>query len=128
MLVMDEDLCEVLGFTKRQAIFGETLPVYFTGTFSSDIDRGMTSLFVYSDAVERRRVGDVMAPLLRTVPLAKETDRYTTVSHQFAVVQYVPASMSDSENINVRVCRDNGDTVVFSGGKVIVDLHFRRLR
>ena len=119
-LIMTKDLSEILGLPPRTAIVGAE-----TESSTPDINRGMTSLFVYSDVVSERPVGDVMVPLLRVVPLSDVRNETTYV--EFKQVHYLPVANHSSEIVSVTVARDNGDIMKFYGGKVIVNLHFRRV-
>jgi hypothetical protein len=119
-LAVSKDLSEILGFPARTAIFGPTA----LGS-TPDINRGMTSLYVYSDVVSDRLVGDALAPLLRVVPISNA--RNDTSHVEFSSVHYLPVADHSIEVVRMRVMRDNGDEVRFNGGKVIVNLHFRRI-
>ena len=52
--------------------------------------------------------------------------RFVNELVEFANIQYLLVAYTDSEVIEIRVCRDNGRTVYFNGGKV--NLHFRQVR
>lgn len=118
-MVMSEDLGEILGYPLRTAIYG----VQTIGT-TPDIHRGMTSLYVYSDVVKERPVGDVLAPLLRVVPIVGTRNEVNY--HEFSTVHYQPVTNYSSELIRVKIARDNGRDIRFFGGKVVVNLHFRK--
>ncbi len=53
-----------------------------------DMAQGFYSLYVYTDVVEPRVVGDTVVPLLRVVPI--EGKHGDVVSKSFDNVQYVP--------------------------------------
>jgi hypothetical protein len=123
-LSFSDDLCEILGFPKATPI---NHPGYYA-TRSPDIDRGMTGLYVYSDVVDNRLVGDAFVPLLRVVPLnSKLADKYENVYIEFNNIQYHDIASIHGRDIEIRIARDNGETVVFDKGKVIVNLHFKRI-
>ena len=117
------DLCQILGL-KEGRIIGAS--ERYESESVPDIERGMTSLYVYSNVVDSRFVGNSYVPLLRTVPI--RSSRFVNEHVEFANIQYLPVAYTDSEVIEIRVCRDNGRTVYFNGGKVIVNLHFRQVR
>ena len=59
-----------------------------TGSNVCDLQHGFYSLFVYSDVVKHLVVGDVKAPLLRTVNITGNEG--LTINRIFQTVQYVP--------------------------------------
>ena len=130
LTIKDEDMA--LTFTNDLAeIFGlDPLTHYGRGQHRSssapDINRGFTSLYVYSDIAEPRAVGDALAPLLRVVPTARKkfVDAYT----EFSNIQYMPVSNTQTDLIQVLLRRDNGKEIPFTAGKVVITLHFRRVR
>ena len=97
-----------------------------TGTNVCDLQRGFYSLFVYCDVVEHVVVGDVKAPLLRTVNITGKEG--LTVNRIFQTVQYVPVQRKQFNTIEIDIRDDTGRPVPFQRGKVIVTLHFRRKR
>ena len=97
-----------------------------TGSNVCDLQRGFYSFFVYCDAVEHVVVGDVKAPLLRTVNITGKEG--LTVNRIFQMVQYVPVQRKQFSKIEIDIRDDTGHPVPFQRGKVIVTLHFRRKR
>ena len=91
-----------------------------------DLQRSFYSLFVYCDVVEHVVVGDVKAPLLRTVNITGKEG--LTVNRIFQTVQYVPVKRKQFSTIKIDIRDDTGRPVPFQHGKVIVTLHFRRKR
>jgi hypothetical protein len=123
-LTFSEDLCQILGFPVGTWI---NEPGYY-GTMSPDINRGMTGLYVYSNVVDNRLVGDAYVPLLRVIPLASRfAEKYENVYVEFNNIQYHDVANFQGRDIEIRIARDNGDTVNFDKGKVIIALHFKRI-
>ena len=73
-----------------------------------DMDQGFDTIYVYTDVVESRIVGDSLAPLLRSLPVSGSHG--ATVSDRFTNIHYVPLLYSHFKSIE------------------IVTLHFRRRR
>ena len=96
---------------------------YYTGDRVVDLQRGFYSLFVYCDIVEDVVVGDVKAPLLRTVNIDGKDDEM--VSRIYQTVQYVSVQRRQFDAIEIDIRDDTGRRVPFQRGKVIVTLHFR---
>ena len=91
-----------------------------------NMTQGLDTLYVYTDIVESRIVGDTLAPLLRALPISgRHGDR---VSDRFTNVHYVPLLCSNFHSIEVDIRDDMGRRVPFEYGRVTVTLHFRRRR
>ena len=118
VLELSPTLSRILGF--KRGIFEEPMRI---GDYCADIDEGMTSLFVYSPSIRNQMVGDTMAPLLRVVPL-KSTLGTKNVNHEFRHLRYLPLIEETTDEITIDIRRDDGRSVPFVSGKVIVTLHF----
>ena len=95
------------------------------GVRQCDIAEGFSALYVYSNIVEPQIVGNVLAPLLRIVPVQerrKETNQVQTFDH----VQYLPVSNNGTQTISTFIRHDDGRLVSFQSGKVIITLHFKK--
>ena len=91
-----------------------------------NMTEGFDTLYVYTDIVESRIVGDTLATLLRALPISgRHGDR---VSDRFTNVQYVPLLCSNFHSIEVDIRDDMGRRVPFEYGRVTVTLNFRRRR
>jgi hypothetical protein len=85
-------------------------------------------LMVYCDLVEPQTVGDVTAPLLRTIT---KTGKFNTTNEKiFTEPHYMPVLRSYINTINVDVRDPSGQPVRFENqlSKVILKLHFRPIR
>ena len=93
-----------------------------------DIYEGFSALYIYSDVIQSRVVGDTMAPLLRVVPIERDPNAHSSSYNwiRFEHVQYLPINQSQSDTIEVNIRRDNGDVVPFESGKVVLTLHFKK--
>ena len=83
-----------------------------------------TSLYIYCDAIEDVMVGDVRAKLLRTVPVTGEHSGYVTAS--FTKIYYHPVRLGYISSIEVKICDDTGEKIMFGTTKTVVVLHFRK--
>lgn len=122
-VTFSENILQVMGFEKTPGKF--FTKGIFWGDFASDINDGLAGLFVYTDIVERRLVGDVMVPLLRVVPGEPSRQAATFKSVSFQNVQYVPVASTHTDSVEVNIRRDDGRPIPFEKGKVSVTLHFR---
>ena len=94
--------------------------------FVSDINQGFYSLFVYTDILEHRPVGDITAPLLRVIPVTGYQGDVITKTYEN--IQYFPIQKKQFDTIEIDIRTDMGKPVKFKNGKVLVTLHFRKRR
>ena len=100
---------------------------YNRAPFPADINDGFTALYVYSDIVQKRLVGDDMVPLLKVVPAEPMKRNQSHCWVKFQNVEYVPSIKTHVDTIEINIRRDNGEIVPFENGKVVVTLHFKRV-
>lgn len=89
------------------------------------VDRLMPAIYVYSDLVERQRVGDAYVPLLRTltVPVKPAGELVTETFHN---VHYCGVERGTFETVEIQLVDHLGINIPFQTGDVIVKLHFKR--
>lgn len=122
---MNTSLRSLLGFASHQAItFGGNEGQTHKGDHVVDMDRGMYALFVYSDLVTPRIVGDKSVPLLRTVPITGHHG--DTVVHYFQNVHYIDVLRKDFDTVEIDIRDDTGQPIPFQRGKLVLTLHFRK--
>ena len=91
-----------------------------------DIHEDYKSMFIYCDLVTPRPVGDVMVPLLRTLPMV---DQKREVIHAiFDRPHYIPLSRFQFDTVEILITSDLGQELSFPQGHTVVTLHFRRAR
>ena len=101
-------------------------PGSFMGENIMDLDQSLKSVFVYTDIVQPRPVGDRVVPLLRTLPpMDTQTE---TVHHLFEKPHYIPLSRFSFDTVEIYLTNDRGENISFVNGHTIVTLHFRRRR
>ena len=86
-----------------------------------DMKQGFESLYVYTNVVESRVVGDSLVPLLRI-----DTRRARTYDLETFRARSVLALVAQGVFFNIDIRDDTGHAVPFERGKVTVTLHFRR--
>ena len=91
-----------------------------------DMDQGFDTIYVYTDVVESRIVGDSLAPLLRSLPVGGSHG--ATVYDRFTNIHCMPLLYAHFKLIEINIRDDTGRFVPFEYGKVTVTLHFRRRR
>ena len=122
-----------IGLTPSAAVFlppKETLDGPYTYRKEAEhvvqMDQGFDTIYVYTDVVESRIVGDSVAHLLRALPVGGSHGE--TVSDRFTNIHYVPLLYSHFKSIEIDIRVDTGRRVPFEYGRVTVTLHFRRRR
>ena len=85
---------------------------------------GQRLMYVYSDIVTPYLVGDVQAPLLRTI--APKGERGELISTTFANPYYVPVARRGFDTIQIHINNELGEPMPFTGGKSVAVLHFKR--
>ena len=90
------------------------------------MDQVFDTIYVYTDVVESRIVGDSLALLLRAFPISGS--HVATVSDRFTNIHYVPVLYSHFQSIEMDIRNDTGRRVPFEYGRVTVTRNFRRRR
>jgi hypothetical protein len=84
------------------------------------------SVYLYSDIVTPRPVGDYYVPLLRTLPA--ERLKHDDVHIIYEKPHYIPLIRSQFNSLEILITSEKGKEISFDEGHVIVTLHFRRRR
>ena len=87
----------------------------------ADPRRGFDTFYIYCSLVSNQVVGDVTAPLLRTVAVKKDEH------HEFTTLHYMPVEAVDTDVVEIVIRDDAGRRIPFAGGKVTLTLHLRRI-
>ncbi len=113
------ECCDVLGLPHD---------LWFNGVnyseFRYDLSRGFHSLFVYCNICEPQIVGDVYAPLIRSVAIGGKRGEHVIKS--YGEPHYVPVNTKKMDSIEINIKDDTGHIVPFMSGKVVCKLHFRQ--
>lgn len=90
-----------------------------------DVNRGKHSIFVYCDLVRDSIVGDIRAPLLRSLVVQ---GRYgDNVREVFNKPMYFPVKTNHFDTVGISIKSEDGSPVEFNSGLSSVVLHFRRV-
>ena len=120
-LWLSDGLRDILGITQTMLNEGQA-ESYRT----MNVDQNVRSIFVYTDLVQPRPVGDVVVPLLRCLPpVDKKKD---TMHYIFEKPHYIPLARLQFDTVEFLLTNDKGDPIPFEDGHSIVTLHFRRRR
>lgn len=94
------------------------------GEYIADVNRGLTSLYIYSPIVESQLVGDTLAPLLRVVCVNGVFGQHVNV--KFNNIYYLHLRSSFIDHVEVYIRDDIGNLIPFDTGRVVIILHFRK--
>ncbi|RLA19856.1 MAG: hypothetical protein DRQ56_04470 [Gammaproteobacteria bacterium] len=111
----------MLGFDQRDFYDERTVAKYHP-----DIRIGFYSMFVYCSLVEPQIVGNITAPLLRSVHI--EGNYGDIIEKLYHSPHYVPVVAKEIDRIEIDIKDDNNQSVPFQFGKTVVKLHFRKRR
>lgn len=119
-IILSTHLQNVLGF--KEHILTETK----YAEYPWDLRGGFDSIYVYCNIVEPQIVGDILAPLLRTVKI--EGSHFDIVEKIFNTPHYIPVATKDITDMEIGLKTDTNSYVNFLTGKTVVKLHFRKRR
>jgi hypothetical protein len=125
-IAFDEILSHVLGIREKITGSGENPTKVVGGQYTADITAGITAMYVYCDILEPIRIGDTMAPLLRVVDTAGQTNEI--ISKEFRHPYYAPIRKKSFDNLEIFLCDGTGSPMKFESGRVILTLHFKRAK
>ncbi len=118
---MSSKLRYILGF-EQPKIYGDRN----VAKYIPDIRVGFYSLYVYCSLVEPQIVGNVTAPLIRSVQI--EGNYGNIIEKLYHTPHYVPIVAKEVDRIEIDIKGDNNQSVPFQFGKTVVKLHFRKRR
>ena len=90
-----------------------------------DMEKGIYSIFVYSDIVEETIIGDKSARCLRVVAIPA-SNFGETLSVTFDEPHYLPVSKRSFNSIQVSLRDKTNEKIRFRFGETLVKLHFRK--
>ena len=85
---------------------------------------GMNAIYIYSNLIQPQLVGDVHVPLLRIVPVLRDSG--SLMYHQYDKPHYHALSCKSFQVVEIDIRDDKGRPVSFERGHVVVTLHFKR--
>ena len=110
-----DDLCGLLGLAQGTHV-SETQHV----PRLCNMFYGLSYLFVYTNLVQARLVGDTQSPLLRAIPVY---GNYGDATHEFKHIHYTEAAVFNSDIVEFNRRTDTGELAPFVNGKVLLTLH-----
>ena len=107
------------------------IPHYFkydTSFHPYDLRAGVHSLFVYSDIIKHRFVGNAMAQLLRKVEIPNTVNFGDQINITFERPHYHPITSPSLDSIQITIRDDTDSPISFKFGRCFAVLHFRRIK
>ncbi len=89
----------------------------------------LDNIYLYTDIIKTRIVGDTYAPLLRTMPALASTEKRDRLVHrEFLTPHYLSLVTEEISVIEIKICDNYGKVIRFDDkGHVIVQLHFKKV-
>lgn len=100
---------------------------YDSGMHQFDLRAGVHSLFVYSDIIKHRYVGNTMAQLLRKVEVPNSAKFGDQINITFERPHYHPVASPSLCTIQITIRDDTDSPIPFTFGRCFAVLHFRRI-
>ena len=104
------------------------------GYFPVDITCGSQLIFVYIDIIEHHNVGDVRAPVIKTIESERRLrngriNTVTPIQHKsYTNLDYKPKLSNNIQNIQVELRNETGKLTPFIGSrKIIASLKFQEI-
>jgi len=115
-------LSNVLGFRERSIQQKEAIADHLPDAFP-----GLNFFNVFTNFIESSHLGDVQAPLLRSLPVQHGVEHNHIMTYQCQTLQYKKVLRRELECIRILITDDTGKPPNFSDrGRVGLTLHFRR--
>ena len=143
---MSRDLSALLGFGSKQTFhnpqrdsaaikthtpsailaedYDEKHRMVFAAKFGADMRATMYDMFIYSNIVETSLVGNAYVPLLRFVAVDSSHGSY--ISKLYENPYYLKLQSGFIQEIEIKICDEEGNLVKFEWGKIVIVLKFRR--
>lgn len=112
------DIASMLGFQD-----GEECLTSRHGKYTVDIEQ-IHNLYIYSDIAAHQIVGNVRAPLLRTVTVKMKHGN--DVSLIYERPHFLPVSKKIFDTVEIDIRDATGRKIPFQRGRVVVKLHFKK--
>ena len=120
-VLLTPHLACVLGFGEKTCFASPT-----TGAYSMDVYGDVHSVYIYTDMIQERRVGDMQVPLLRCVAVDRGGKRRGGVQAiSFPHLDYFPLKSKRFTEVGIYLRDRSGHSIPFGRGEVTVTLHLR---
>lgn len=94
--------------------------------YKVDFYNNISTMFIYTDCIQPRIVGDGRSQLLRVIPVQNDRPN-AVISTTFNPVQYFPINIENLDCIQIKLCDEFGKSIKFHFGTTICILHFVKI-
>ena len=116
---ISKNMQDILGFSQDNFYH----PGYYHAMDVMEVHGKFRNVYVYSDIVAPRIVGDTYVPLLRALPVGKQND---DVIHMiYDKPQYMPVQRNHFSSLEVLLATSTGAPIIFQSGHTLITLHIR---
>ena len=125
VVVLSEKLERILGFEAKFWLKNQN----FTRIIAPeiiDLSDGLRHLYIHTNIIEFRAVGQKFFPLLRILPVTEE-DGVLNNSHSFQNIQYMSVRHQLFESIEIYITDGTGAKIPFERGTILLTLHFKQV-
>ena len=120
-ILITPHLANILGFGEKTRFTFTTTAVYNMDPYGD-----VYTVFVYTDAIQKRRVGDSQVPLLRCVAVNRgDNKRGGIQAISFPHLHYFPLKSKRLDGVGIYLRDRSGEPISFLRGEVTVTLHLR---
>lgn len=126
-------LQQIMGFTRSQLTDGSAFITNAEGNiitpyshFIPNLERGISSLWIYCNIIRPQITGHVMTPLLRVIQVNPGLLRDNARVERFDRPYYYPLNMDDIDSISINITNAGGTKAIQFASPVICILHFRQ--
>ena len=126
-------LQQIMGFARNQLTDGSAFITNAEGNidtsysaFIPNLDRGISSMWIYCDIIRPQITGHLYSPLLRVIQVNPNTARDNARVERFDRPYYYPLNADDINNITITITNTGGQKPIQFASPVVCMLHFRR--
>jgi hypothetical protein len=125
-ITLQEITATMMGFKKHHWSTRWREPVRFLASRPANVHLPLQNIYIYCNIVQEIAVGDTYAPLLQVVPV-QNTVYGSVQHHEFLNPLYMSLAFDEVSVIEIKLCNDRGNVIVFDIGNVVIKLHFSKI-
>ena len=117
-------LAHILGVSDSEPIHGRANEI---SELETNIHYPLKAIYLYSDLIRTRVVGDSHANLLRVLPCSSSKQQ-EPFYHNFNKIQFFPLQTHSFSTVEILLTTDTGHILEFNPGHTVVTLEFRKVK
>lgn len=134
-LEMSVALLQMMGFARNQLTDGQSFITNAEGNiitpysyFKPNLEKGISSLWIYSDIIRPQITGHQLTPLLRVIQVNPHIQKDNARVERFDRPYYFPLNADDIDTITIKITNAGGLEPIQFATPVVCILHFRQHR